>query len=236
VSPVLFDDEPSGSPLIPAATVVLLREGPGGTETLMLQKNRGQAFGGMWVFPGGKVDEGDIQPGDGELDAARRAAVREAAEETGLVLAADDLVPFSHWVPPLEARKRFSTWFFVAELPDGLADVVIDGGEIGDHVWATVPDAMARHESGEIELAPPTWISLWWLGQHPSADAAIAAARALGDIPTHFTHVHVVDGTLVTVWAPDAGYESGDLDAPGPRNRLHMPEGRAWTYERSSVS
>lgn len=233
MSPVLFDDQPTGSPLIPAATVVLLREGSGGVETLMLQKNRGQAFGGMWVFPGGKVDDGDVEAGDDELAAARRAAVRESAEETGLVLAADDLVPFAHWVPPLEARKRFSTWFFVAELPEGLADVVVDGGEIGDHVWTTTTDAMARHAAGEIELAPPTWISLWWLGQHESAAAALEAARSLGAIPTHFTHVHVLDGTLVTVWAPDAGYDSGDLDVPGPRNRLHMPEGRAWTYERS---
>ena len=233
MSPVRFEDEPSGAPLIPAATVVLLREGPEGTETLMLKKNRGQAFGGMWVFPGGKVDDGDVEPGDDEVDSARRAAVREAAEETGLILAGDDLVPFSHWVPPLEAPRRFSTWFFVAELPDGLADVVIDGGEIGDHVWTTVDAAMVRHAAGEVELAPPTWISLWWLAQHPSADAALDAARALPAIPTHFTHVHVVDGTLVTVWAPDAGYDSGDLDAPGPRNRLHMPNGGAWRYEHA---
>lgn len=236
MSPLRFEEQPSGSPLIPAATVVLLREGPSGTETLMLEKNRGQAFGGMWVFPGGKVDEGDVEAGDTELDSARRAAVREAAEETGLILPAEELVPFSHWVPPLEAPRRFSTWFFVAELPEGLADVVVDGGEIGDHVWTTVADVMARHEAGEVELAPPTWISLWWLGQHGSADAALDAARELGEIPSHFTHVHVVDGVLVTVWEPDAGYESGDLDAPGPRNRLFMPDRRAWTYERNTLS
>ena len=36
---------------------------------------------------------------------------------------------------------------------------------------------------------------------------------------------------MVTVWEPDAAYESGDLDAPGARNRLHMLEG-TWRYER----
>lgn len=233
MSPLLFEDAPTGAPLIPAATVVLLREGPTGLETLMLKKNRGQSFGGMWVFPGGKVDEGDVEPGDGEIDSARRASVREAAEETGLVLAGDDLVPLSHWVPPPEAPKRFSTWFFVATLPDGADDVVVDGGEIGDHVWTNVDDVMARHAAGEVELAPPTWISLWWLQQHGTTDDAMAAARALESIQKHFTHVHVVDGVLITVWEPDAGYESGDLDAPGPRNRLHMPNATAWTYERA---
>lgn len=235
MSPLLFEDAPTGAPLIPASTVVLLRDGDAGPECLMLKKNRGQAFGGMWVFPGGKVDEEDVRPGDDELDAARRAAVREAAEETGLVLSGDDLVPLSHWVPPPEAPKRFSTWFFVGELPEGLDDVVVDGGEIGDHVWTNVTDLMARHAAGEVELAPPTWISLWWLGEHASAAAAVQAARELEHIQKHYTHVHVVDGVLITVWEPDAGYESGDLDAPGARNRLHMPDGRAWTYERHPV-
>lgn len=233
--PPLFADGPTDAPLIPAATVVLLREGPGGVETLMLRKNRGQSFGGMWVFPGGKVDPGDVHDDDGddEVASARRAAVREAAEETGLVLDGDAFELFSHWVPPLEAPKRFSTWFFVAALPTGLDDVVIDGGEIGDHVWATPDDVLARHALGEVELAPPTWISLWWLAEHDSIEATLAAAAALDDVPTHFTHVHVVDGVLITVWAPDAGYDSGDLDAPGARNRLHMPDGTAWTYERA---
>ena len=44
----------SGSPAIPAATVVLVRETAGsepGIEVLMLQKNTNISFGGMWVFP-----------------------------------------------------------------------------------------------------------------------------------------------------------------------------------------
>ena len=67
---------------IDAATVVLLRDVGAGVECLMLRKNAGQAFGGMWVFPGGKVEDAD---GEGP-ESRRRAAVREAFEETGLVL------------------------------------------------------------------------------------------------------------------------------------------------------
>ncbi|MEY2404778.1 MAG: hypothetical protein QOD38_2329, partial [Acidimicrobiaceae bacterium] len=69
-------------PPIPAATVVLVRDGAGGLETLMLRRNAHGAFGGMWVFPGGRVD-----PDDGEDEiGARRAAVRETMEEASLVL------------------------------------------------------------------------------------------------------------------------------------------------------
>ena len=43
-----------------AATVVLLRDGAGGLETLLLRRNSRIAFGGMWVFPGGRVDVYEI--------------------------------------------------------------------------------------------------------------------------------------------------------------------------------
>ena len=53
------EDDPNVSALIPAATVVLVREGDSGVEVLMLRKNSKITFGGMWVFPGGKIDAAD---------------------------------------------------------------------------------------------------------------------------------------------------------------------------------
>ena len=59
----------------PAATVVIARDGGDGVEVLMLRRNSAHAFGGMWVFPGGKVDPGDVDPASAdELSTARRAA------------------------------------------------------------------------------------------------------------------------------------------------------------------
>jgi 8-oxo-dGTP pyrophosphatase MutT (NUDIX family) len=215
------------APVVDAATVVLVRDGDAGLECLMLRKTKGQAFGGLWVFPGGRVETGD---GDGP-EGVRRAAVREAREETGLVLDAVDLVPFAHWFPPPEAPRRFSTWFFLAGLPDGAAEVIVDGAEIGDHVWTTPSAALDRHRAREIKMVPPTWVTLHRLGGLPDVTAALADARA-ADIPRYSTHMSEDDGILVSVWAPDAGYESGDLAAPGPRHRLVMdPAG--WRYERS---
>jgi 8-oxo-dGTP pyrophosphatase MutT (NUDIX family) len=216
------------TPVHDAATVVLVRDGDEGLECLMLHKNRGQAFGGMWVFPGGRVEDED---GAG-LDGARAAAVREVAEETGLVLEAGALVPFAHWNPPAAAPRRFATWFFLARLPDGAADVVVDGGEIGDHVWTTPAAALARHAAGEADMVPPTWVSLHRVSGLRDVAAALAEIAAAGVDRYSTRMAEAPHGVMVTVWEPDAAYRSGDLDLPGPRHRLVMdPAG--WRYERS---
>ena len=213
-----------------AATVVLLRDTTAGVECLMLRKTQGQSFGGLWVFPGGR-----LEPEDGVgLDGARNAAVREADEETKLLLDAGELVPYSHWEPPPEAPRRYNTWFFVAALPDGASEVIVDGGEIGDHVW-TAPGAAL-----EIELLPPTWISLHGLAGH--ADVATAVAATAEEPVVHYSTRMLKEeaGVLVAVWSPDAAYpvpataRPGPLDTPGNRNRLYMdPAG--WRYEREGV-
>jgi hypothetical protein len=46
------------------------------------------------------------------------------------------------------------------------------------------------------------------------------------------THIARVEGGAAAMWEGDAGYESSDGDAPGPRHRLWMlPTG--WRYERT---
>ncbi|HQZ34886.1 MAG TPA: NUDIX hydrolase [Ilumatobacteraceae bacterium] len=73
-------------PVKAAATVMLVRDTTSGLEVFMLRRTQNAAFaGGMYVFPGGKVD-----PADGEGDEAYRvAAVRECYEEAGVLLAVD---------------------------------------------------------------------------------------------------------------------------------------------------
>jgi len=81
---------------IPAATIVVFRNSPGGgaPEILMTVRSRDMVFaGGMAVFPGGRVDDADFElardhsHGLPEDEAAHQiAAVRETLEETGLAL------------------------------------------------------------------------------------------------------------------------------------------------------
>jgi 8-oxo-dGTP pyrophosphatase MutT (NUDIX family) len=216
------------NPPIPAATVILVRDGEAGLETLMLRRNSKLAFGGMWVFPGGRVDEADHAEASDAYEAARCAAVREAHEESSLVIAAEDLVPISHWTPPVQTPKRFATWFFLAPAPAGA--VTIDDGEIHEHRWLRPADALVQRDAGEIELAPPTFVTLHRLA--PSTSVAEALAHAGASEPDVFvTRIGTLDGELVTLWEGDAGYETGDAAAAGPRHRLVMAN-RNWRYER----
>jgi 8-oxo-dGTP pyrophosphatase MutT (NUDIX family) len=218
-------------PAIPAATVILLRDAAAGLETLMLHRTSKVAFGGMWVFPGGRVEAGDRQPDDPDDEAAaRRAAAREAAEECALVIAPHEVVPFSHWTPPAEAPRRYETWFFVARASDG--DVLVDGGEIHDHAWLTPQEVLARRDRGEVDLAPPTYVTLADLADHQDVDEALADAGARHPIPRYETRWAVTEGGAVAMWTGDAGYDTNDAGVAGARHRLWMLE-EGWRLERS---
>lgn len=221
-----------GAEPIPAATVVLIRDAiEGGIETLMLRRNSKIAFGGMWVFPGGRVDDADrsgLDPGD-EIAVARRAAIREAAEEAGLVLDESALVPHSHWTPPPVTPKRYLTWFFLAAAPAGA--VAIDQGEIKEHEWMAPATAIERRDAKEIELAPPTWVTLNGLLPYANVRDALEATSAA---PNDFfeTHIAVVGGGPVVLWQGDAGWADSRADVPGARHRLVVNES-PWRYERT---
>lgn len=91
----------SGEPAVAAvaATLVLVRDGPQGLETLMVVRHHEIDFArGAAVFPGGKMSASDSDPriagrvGGGHLPGEQRfalrvAAVRETFEESGLLLA-----------------------------------------------------------------------------------------------------------------------------------------------------
>lgn len=226
--PTLAPDE---VPAIPAATVILVRDGADGLETLMLRRNPHGAFGGMWVFPGGRIDPDDADPAapDDELAAARRAAVREAAEEADMAVDPVAVVPFSHWTPPAITPKRFATWFFVAPAPDG--DVTVDGAEIHDHGWIGPAAALQHHAAGELDLAPPTFVTLHQLAAHDDVAGLLTAAAAA--TPEHFvTHpARTAAGEALLTWHGDVAYGGGDPDTPGPRHRLRWSS-LPWRYER----
>jgi 8-oxo-dGTP pyrophosphatase MutT (NUDIX family) len=79
----------------PAATILLLRDGPAGLEVFMVVRHHAIDFAsGALVFPGGRVEEDDHalaarldaqQPG--HATAFRIAAIRETFEECGVLLA-----------------------------------------------------------------------------------------------------------------------------------------------------
>lgn len=248
-----------GVQIVPAATVILVRDG---IEVLMLRRDSKLEFaGGMWVFPGGRIDDDDWQapePSSTEPDAAieaaaRRAAVREAMEEAGIAVIEPSLRRWSHWTPPQFSDHRFTTAFFVAPADDASAEIIVDDGEIREHRWATPAQVVSMRDTGEIELAPPTFITLRQLMQHAEVASVLDAATQREQARTieHFaTRVVTHDGGWTAVYHGDTLYEYAgghgatsaglssapgevtalDLEAAGPRHRLLMAE--QWSYIR----
>ena len=218
-----------------AATVVLIRDGEQGLETLLLQRNKAVKFaGGMWVFPGGSLDPQDWEHAHGdEAAAARVGAAREAEEESNLAIDPDSMVQISHWTTPVAEPKRFYTWFFLAVAP---ADprVAIDDSEIKDHAWINISEAVTRHAAGELGLFPPTIITLRRLLGYMNAEDAMIGVAAQD--PVRVFPVFAKTGEGVTVmFEGDAGYDSGDAAAAGARHRAVMVN-RAWHYQHQGVA
>ena len=117
----------SAVPLRPASTIMLLRDSEHDIEVFMMQRTTTAAFAsGMYVFPGGRVDDVD---GASELDdlcegltdaeasdllrvpsgglAYWVAAIRESFEEAGVLLARDERGDFVRLNDP-DSQQRFA--------------------------------------------------------------------------------------------------------------------------------
>jgi glyoxylase-like metal-dependent hydrolase (beta-lactamase superfamily II)/8-oxo-dGTP pyrophosphatase MutT (NUDIX family) len=161
----------------PAATLILLREGP---EVLMLQRTQSAAFlGGAYVFPGGSLDPQDASPhrviGLTDAQASARlklpagglayyvAAIRECFEEAGILLVCDkDGRPIDaeraqhlmHW------RKKPFREMLEAE------DLYLPAGELAYYGhWITAPGRTRRFDARFFVAIAP-------VGQQGSHDAA----------------------------------------------------------------
>lgn len=217
----------------PAATVVLLRDGEAGVEVLLVQRNQRLAFhGGAWVFPGGRIDPEDYaslsDPPD-IVGAARHAAVREAREEAGLAIARENLIAFARWVTPVQLPKRFDTWFFVGRA--GGDAVTVDGHEIHAHRWMRPTAALSARALGEIDLPPPTFVTLTQFEVYHTVDELLTAAAGWS-LQSYEPQLFEAPGGACTLYAGDVAYGTGDLEQPGPRHRLWIGDA-GWRYERT---
>ena len=100
---------------------------------------------------------------------------RDWLADEDLVLDLGALAPWSWWVTPKEAPKRFDTRFFVARLPEGQS-AAHDAVETTSLRWSTPQAALRAHEHGEATVVYPTRKNLEVLDVHGSVEAAWRAA------------------------------------------------------------
>ena len=107
---------------------------------------------------------------------ARRSSFVEIVQLEGLRLALDALTLSAHWVTPPVEGKRFDTRFFVARLPPGQTPAH-DEKETTESSWMTAADAIRAGDERQIQLPPPTWMTLREIEAFKSVEQIVAAAR-----------------------------------------------------------
>jgi 8-oxo-dGTP pyrophosphatase MutT (NUDIX family) len=161
----------------PAATIIVLRRGgkhsDRGLEVCLVRRNPEARFmPGVWVFPGGAVDESDGEGDDGH----RVAAVRELEEEAGMTVPASELIAYSRWITPKVVPIRFDTRFYLALAP-AHSPPEPDGSETVDAGWFAPQQALDLHAKDEMQLVFPTIKHLESLVPFANAEEALDAAR-----------------------------------------------------------
>lgn len=163
---------------------------------------------GVWVFPGGAVDESDGEDVDSE-QAHRSCAARELSEEAGISVDPEGLIAYSRWITPSVVPIRFDTRFYLARHSDD-SEPEVDGEEVIDWAWLAPASALERHSSGGLDLVFPTIKHLESLTGFATVDEAFAAASE--------TEVRAVEPKLeITGDGEDArlSFDDADLDQPG---------------------
>ena len=125
----------------------------------------------------------------------------EFLRANGLLLRADLLGAWAHWITPRFEPRRFDTRFFVAVMPAGQRiDTVSDEADMSE--WVPLDEVLGRVERGEAAMMPPTKVTCAELASERAETVLrTAAARHIDAIEPRLVEI---DGEL---WL-DTGRES----------------------------
>ena len=124
----------------------------------------------------------------------RDLAMTDFLDRRGLVLRSDLLGVWSGWLTPNFEPRRYRTWFFVADLPEGqrTRDVSSESSEV---LWLPAMKAVEEAEADHILMLPPTYMTCLDVGQHSDTDSVLEVAQSR--VVDMFTPVvEEVDGVI----------------------------------------
>jgi len=89
----------------------------------------------------------------------REPILENMCAEESLVLDTNKLAYLSHWITPKTKRKRYTTRFFVAAVPDD-QEAVHDGTEAIRSLWIRPDEALRQQKMGKLPMVMPTIANL----------------------------------------------------------------------------
>ena len=174
----------------------------------------GPRFGDAAVGATGIV--GDTAGEEWETDrlalCGHEAAFSDLLRRRRLVLRADLLRPWAHWITPEHEERRYDTRFFVAALPTAARTREV-GGEADRAVWVRPAQAVAAYERGELPMLTPTITTLRELAAYDAVADVLDAADRREVRPLLLRPV--LRGDAVELLHPDEpGYAGAAVDRP----------------------
>ena len=133
----------------------------------------------------------------------RELSLTDFLNRRGLALRTDLLGAWAGWLTPVFEPRRYRTWFFVADLPEGqrTRDVSTESSRV---TWLPATEAVAAVDADRIFMLPPTYLTCLEVAEYADPAAVLAAA---GDRTVEmFTPEVTGDGDDVTLSRP-AGLE-----------------------------
>ncbi|WP_341889362.1 MBL fold metallo-hydrolase [Variovorax sp. YR752] len=109
-----------------------------------------------------------------DRNATAGTAFADQCAARGLVLSADEVFTFAHWITDRDLPKRFDVPFLVARMPEGQTPTA-DESEQFEPCWVRPADALARHEAGSFFMIFPTIRTLQRMAAYATVDAVLAA-------------------------------------------------------------
>jgi 8-oxo-dGTP pyrophosphatase MutT (NUDIX family) len=167
--------------------------------------------GVLLAGPGGSEVVADTTGDDWEADRLalldRSLSLAEMLSRRNLLLRADLLRPWAHWITPEVEPRRFDTRFFVAALPPGQRTRDV-GGEADRVTWARPDDVLNDFQAGALAMLPPTAFTLSELSAYSTVDEVLAAGDAR-DVKTVLPKIVLGDDDEARLLLPhDEGYPS----------------------------